>query len=151
MANFKCVTLSCIVYSFYLICTTEALNADGTCNSDSDCLLSFYHCCTGTIWCCPSGYICTGSATCISIGVIVGPIVGLVLLVVCVVVCVVCYKKKQQTPGVVFNPQTQVNPGYGQQAPPYGQQTPPYGQQVPPYGQPQPQPHTSQAPLPPKA
>lgn len=53
-------------------------------------------------------------------------------------------EKKQQTTGVVFSPQTQVNPGYGQQALPYGQQ-------APPYGQPQPQPHTSQAPQPPKA
>lgn len=44
----------------------------------------------------------------------------------------------------MFNTQTQAHPGYGQQAPPYGQQ-------APPYGQPQPQPHTSQAPQPPKA
>ncbi|XP_061165705.1 uncharacterized protein LOC133174621 [Saccostrea echinata] len=111
----------------------SALDSDGTCSSDSDCPLSFYHCCSGNIWCCPSGYICTGTATCISIGAIVGPIVGLIAIIVYVVVCCICYKKRQQTPGVVYNPQT-TQPGYGQpQA--YGQpQT--YGQPQP-YGQPQ--------------
>lgn len=77
---------------------------------------------------------------------IVGPIVGLVLLVVCVVVCVVCYKKKQNTPGVVFNPNIQVHPSHGQQSQPFGQQAPPYGQQPPPQGQQQPQPYPSQPP-----
>ncbi|XP_048746420.2 uncharacterized protein LOC125658987 [Ostrea edulis] len=115
------------------ICVTNALNPDGTCDSDSDCPLSFYHCCSGTIWCCPSGYICTGSSTCLSIGVIVGPIVGLVVLIVCVVVCCVCYKKKQQTQGVVMSPQTTTQPGYGQPAA-YGQPQG-YGQPAA-YGQP---------------
>ncbi|XP_056005099.1 uncharacterized protein LOC130050128 isoform X1 [Ostrea edulis] len=34
---------------------------------DGDCPIG-YSACSDTIWCCPSGYICTGTATCISVG-----------------------------------------------------------------------------------
>uniref|UniRef100_A0A8W8IEU1 Cysteine and tyrosine-rich protein 1 n=1 Tax=Magallana gigas TaxID=29159 RepID=A0A8W8IEU1_MAGGI len=132
MADFKSMMALFGFCFIYMLCITEALNADGTCNSDSDCPFSFYHCCTGTKWCCPSGYICTGTSTCIGIGVIIGPIVGLVVIIACVVVCCICYKKKQQTPGVVFNPQAQ----------------PAYGQSNPAYGSPQPQPYSVQLPMP---
>lgn len=46
----------------------KALNPDGTCSNNKDCPFSYYHCCTGTKWCCPTMTICTGTSTCIGIG-----------------------------------------------------------------------------------
>lgn len=63
--NFHSLGTDDLNISFIII---SALNDEGTCNSDSDCPFFFYHCCTGTKWCCPSGYICTGTSTCIGIG-----------------------------------------------------------------------------------
>ncbi|XP_078310842.1 uncharacterized protein LOC144618525 [Crassostrea virginica] len=62
------------------------------CQSDSECA-DGYHCCTGTIWCCPSGYMCTGSSSCISVGVIVGPIVVLVIIII--LVALYCYRRRR--------------------------------------------------------
>lgn len=107
------------------------VKGDLACYSDSDCVLSGYHCCSGSIYCCPDGYICTGTLTCISIGVIVGPIVGAIVLIISCVVCCVCYRRRRNLPATA---------SYGQQAQPqvavsYGQQTT-YGQPQA-YGQPQ--------------
>ncbi|XP_061180097.1 uncharacterized protein LOC133188617 isoform X1 [Saccostrea echinata] len=83
---------------------TEASNPDGTCDSDSDCTDPNYKCCTGTVWCCPPGYMCTGGSSCLSIGLIIGPIVVVIAIIACVVVAIFCYRKRQHTAGVVYNP-----------------------------------------------
>ncbi|XP_062602965.1 uncharacterized protein LOC134264718 isoform X1 [Saccostrea cucullata] len=103
------------------------VQGDFTCTSDSDCLLTGYHCCTGSIYCCPDGYVCTGGATCISIGVIVGPIVGGVVLIVSCIVGCICYNRRRRLPPpTVYAQQAPTTVAYGQQA--YGQPQA-YGQQ----------------------
>ncbi|XP_022345712.1 uncharacterized protein LOC111138162 [Crassostrea virginica] len=66
-----------------------------------------YHYCDGTLYCCPSGYICTGTSTCLHLAVIIGPIVGLVLIIACIVVCCICCRRRRSTPGVVYSPTPQ--------------------------------------------
>lgn len=121
-----------------LFCATEALNPDGTCSNNSDCPFSYYHCCTGTKWCCPTMTICTGTSTCIGIGYIIGPIIGLVVLTVCIVVVCICRNRKQRTPGVVYNSQTTTQPGNGVTNPNVWPSQPEYGLSNPAYGQMQP-------------
>nr|XP_011429816.1 uncharacterized protein LOC105329988 [Crassostrea gigas] len=71
----------------------------GVCYSDSQCINDGYHCCKGKDFCCPFGYICSGSRTCLSIGAIAGPIVGVVILIIgCATCCVYCRRKRNQTP-----------------------------------------------------
>lgn len=53
---------------FNYLSSILAMNPDGTCSSNRDCPFSYYHCCTGTKWCCPTMSICTGTSTCIGMG-----------------------------------------------------------------------------------
>nr|XP_022337554.1 uncharacterized protein LOC111133424 [Crassostrea virginica] len=95
----------------------SVVQGDLTCSSDDDCALIGYHCCHGSIYCCPDGYICTGTLTCISIGVIVGPVVGGIVLIVSCVVCCVCYRRRRnRLPATVgYGQQPQVTVSSGQQ------------------------------------
>nr|XP_022287127.1 uncharacterized protein LOC111099910 isoform X1 [Crassostrea virginica] len=131
MANNGCLLLG--VFAM-LIAVTHAYGYYGTgvCYSDSQCIDSGYHCCTGTSYCCPWGYVCSGSRSCLSIGTIVGPIVGgVVLLISCIIGCVCCRRRRnQQPPPTVTYGQTNATVVQGQQS--YGQQA--YGQ-PPAYGQ----------------
>ncbi|XP_063425951.1 uncharacterized protein LOC134709736 [Mytilus trossulus] len=74
---------------FVLTCIFASVSA-AVCQSDSQCK-DGYHCCKGTIWCCPSGYACTGTSTCLSAGIIAGIVIG--VLVVIISVAAVVYKK----------------------------------------------------------
>uniref|UniRef100_K1QA56 Granulin n=1 Tax=Magallana gigas TaxID=29159 RepID=K1QA56_MAGGI len=65
----------------------------GVCYSDSQCINDGYHCCKGKDFCCPFGYICSGSRTCLSIGTIVGPIVAVVALIISCTIGCVCYRR----------------------------------------------------------
>lgn len=91
MASFCCL---CIIFILELITEIKG----------QACLFSSYHLCTGYDWCCPNGYVCTGSSTCLSIGTIVGAciggLIGLALFVV-FIYCV-CFKKKTSSPGTVI-------------------------------------------------
>lgn len=123
----------------------------GVCYSDSQCINDGYHCCKGKDFCCPFGYICSGSRTCLSIGTIVGPIVAVVALIISCTIGCVCYRRRRnQTPppmvtygqqqGTAAYGQQQGTVAYGQQA--YGQSQssgppPNYGQATASYGQPQ--------------
>lgn len=114
----------------------------GVCYSDSQCINDGYHCCKGKDFCCPFGYICSGSRTCLSIGTIVGPIVAVVALIISCTIGCVCYRRRrnQTPPPMVTYGQQQGTAAYGQQA--YGQSQssgppPNYGQATASYGQPQ--------------
>ncbi|XP_062605406.1 uncharacterized protein LOC134267200 [Saccostrea cucullata] len=82
--------------SLFLVCLLVSVhrNLVQGCDSDSQCPYG-YHCCTGTDWCCSSGYICTGTATCLSVGIIVGPIVAVVIIIALVVLW--CYRRRRAT------------------------------------------------------
>ncbi|XP_060078614.1 uncharacterized protein LOC132558104 [Ylistrum balloti] len=73
---------SFILISFVAVLFPAALGQLDVCTSDSECLLTGYHCCKDTPFCCEDGYMCTGSGTCISYGVIIGPCVGFVVLAI---------------------------------------------------------------------
>ncbi|XP_033759376.1 uncharacterized protein LOC117341626 [Pecten maximus] len=73
---------SFVLISFLASILPAALGQFGVCTDDSECLLAGYHCCKGTIYCCENGYMCTGTGTCISYGVIIGPVVGFVVLAI---------------------------------------------------------------------
>lgn len=90
-----------------------------------------YHCCSQSSgYCCPDGFVCSGSI-CISLVVIIAPIViGVIVIIVIVVVVIACKKKRAQ--GVVIAPSSNV--GYNVQH----QQTTAY--QYGPPGQPGQQP-----------
>ncbi|XP_061192857.1 uncharacterized protein LOC133201074 [Saccostrea echinata] len=96
-----------IVTCFTFICAC-AISFSGEVKGLSDifCPPNYHHC-DGTLYCCPSGYICIGSATCLHLAVIIGPIVGLVVLIACVVVCCICCRRRRSTPGVVYSPTPQ--------------------------------------------
>ncbi|XP_062597539.1 nectin-4-like isoform X2 [Saccostrea cucullata] len=80
------------------------------CYSDSHCEDSTYHCCKGTIYCCPLGTICTGTINCISIGTVAGSLVGGVVLIISCIVCCVCYRRRKHK-----LPASTVIINYGQQ------------------------------------
>ncbi|XP_048746586.2 uncharacterized protein LOC125659080 [Ostrea edulis] len=98
MKPLVCLSFLCVCV-ILLSCEVEAF-------SDLACPAN-YHYCEGTIYCCPSGYICTGTSTCLHLAIIIGPIVGLVILIVCVVVCCICCRRRRSTPGVVYSPTPQ--------------------------------------------
>ncbi|XP_063426043.1 uncharacterized protein LOC134709839 isoform X2 [Mytilus trossulus] len=80
-----------------------------TFGSDYSCFSGYHHC-SGTIWCCKDGYVCTGTATCLSIAAIVGISIGcLVSFGVFVALICVCYcrsrGRRANTNGTVMQPQ----------------------------------------------
>ncbi|XP_071160428.1 uncharacterized protein [Mytilus edulis] len=92
-----------------------------------------YTLCSGSYWCCPDGYVCTGSSTCLSIGTIVGACIGAIVgLVFFIVLIYLCCRSKKGTVGTVITHPGANTTVVGQQQ--YGQQA--YGQ-PPVYGQPQ--------------
>ncbi|XP_063398860.1 uncharacterized protein LOC134683474 [Mytilus trossulus] len=92
-----------------------------------------YNPCSGTDLCCPDGYVCTGSSTCLSIGAIVGACIGAIVgLVFFIVLIYLCCRSKKGTVGTVITHPGAHTTVVGQQQ--YGQQA--YGQ-PPVYGQPQ--------------
>ncbi|XP_022344731.2 uncharacterized protein LOC111137540 [Crassostrea virginica] len=118
--------------SFYFFDTVSGWLTGEACGS-GNCLYG-YHCCSdSTGYCCPDGYICSGTI-CISLTVIIAPVViGVVVIIVIIVIVIACKKKRAQ--GVIIAPNTNV--GYNVQQ----QTTHQYGQQPGqpgsyPYGQP---------------
>lgn len=94
-----CLGFVCL-WIFLFSSVVESQLSDASCPYD-------YHYCEGTIFCCQSGYICTGTTTCLHLAIIIGPIVGLVVLIVCIVVCCICCRRRRATPGVVYSPTPQ--------------------------------------------
>lgn len=53
--------------------------------------------CSGNRWCCPDGYICTGTATCLSIGGVAGIAVGCLTLICILSVIVIILWRRGRT------------------------------------------------------
>ncbi|XP_022329483.2 uncharacterized protein LOC111128247 [Crassostrea virginica] len=113
-----CFTLVALVFAFF-VCLLEfsdaARDACGTVLGVTFYCPTNYHCCDdGLYTCCPSGYICAGTA-CISIAAIIVPIIIVVVIIVVVVVIII--KKNNARQGTVINPGQPQASGY----PPPGQ------------------------------
>ncbi|VDI81983.1 Hypothetical predicted protein [Mytilus galloprovincialis] len=120
----KLITLISVILVILFQCISNIKGSDYSC-------FSGYHHCSGTIWCCQDGYVCTGTATCLSIGVIVGIAIGCLVGfgVFVAVICVCCCRggRRANTNGTVLQPQgaSVGQQGYPQTAYPQANYNPP--------------------------
>ncbi|XP_052104299.1 cysteine and tyrosine-rich protein 1-like isoform X1 [Mytilus californianus] len=127
----------------YILCisvlSTILLQAIVKITGFGDLCYSGYHHCSGTSWCCPNGYVCTGTTTCLSTGLIVGIVIGC-LVGVGIFIGVICAcVRHRNNAGTLL--QTQggahvVTAQSGQTYPQSGQTYPQSGQTYPQSGYP---------------
>ncbi|XP_052103852.1 uncharacterized protein LOC127737305 [Mytilus californianus] len=53
-----------------------------------------YHHCSGSQWCCPNGYVCTGTQLCLTVGAIIGIVIGVLFGVgIVIAIIVICCRR----------------------------------------------------------